>query len=119
MKGAGINPGPATYISLLNVYAEKGDIDSFKKVRALPQLLQIYFNWKEKVKTCLLLICLFVVFTSFCQTLDAAESSDCTLMDRDLMQVIFTLAKAGHQQHLPEVVDRLRHERGYIPGKEK
>lgn len=40
-------------------------------------------------------------------------------MDRDFMQVIFTLAKAGHQQHLPEVVDRLRHERGYIPGKKE
>lgn len=37
-------------------------------------------------------------------------------MDRDMMQVIFTLAKAGHQQHIPEIVDRLRHERGYIPG---
>uniref|UniRef100_H3CPU5 Uncharacterized protein n=1 Tax=Tetraodon nigroviridis TaxID=99883 RepID=H3CPU5_TETNG len=79
MKGAGIDPGPDTYISLLNVYAEKGDMDSFKK------------------------------------TLEAAESSDCTLMDRDFMQVIFTLAKAGHQQHLPEVIDRLRHERGYVP----
>lgn len=32
MKGAGIDPGPDTYISLLNVYAEKGDMDSFKKV---------------------------------------------------------------------------------------
>lgn len=61
-------------------------------------------------------VLLSVVMASFCQTLEAAESSDCTLMDRDLMQVIFTLAKAGHQQHLPEVVDRLRHERGYVPG---
>lgn len=40
-------------------------------------------------------------------------------MDRDFMQVIFSLAKAGQQQHLPEVVERLRHERGYVPGKNK
>ncbi|KAK7902075.1 hypothetical protein WMY93_018844 [Mugilogobius chulae] len=48
-------------------------------------------------------------------TLEAAESADCSLMDRDLMQVIFTLAKAGHHQHTSELVERMRHERGYIP----
>lgn len=32
MKGAGIEPGPDTYLSLLNVYAEKGDIDKIKEV---------------------------------------------------------------------------------------
>nr|XP_046257799.1 leucine-rich PPR motif-containing protein, mitochondrial [Scatophagus argus] len=49
------------------------------------------------------------------QTLEAAESADCSLMDRDLMQVIFTLAKAGHQEHIPEIVGRLRHQIGYVP----
>lgn len=39
MKGAGIDPGPDTYISLLNVHAEKGDMDSLNKVCALPQLV--------------------------------------------------------------------------------
>lgn len=32
MKGAGIEPGPDTYLSLLNVYAEKGDIAKIKQV---------------------------------------------------------------------------------------
>lgn len=32
------------------------------------------------------------------------------------MQVVFALAKAGHHQHIPEICERLRHERGYIPG---
>lgn len=49
------------------------------------------------------------------KTLEAAESADCSLMDRDIMQVIFTLAKAGQQQHIPEMMERLRHERGYVP----
>ncbi|TMS04728.1 Leucine-rich PPR motif-containing protein, mitochondrial [Larimichthys crocea] len=49
------------------------------------------------------------------KTLEAAEAADCSLMDRDLMQIIFTMAKAGHQQHVPELVERLRHERGYVP----
>ncbi len=37
-------------------------------------------------------------------------------MDRDLMQVVFSLTKAGHQQYVPEIVERMRHERGYVPG---
>ena len=32
MRGAGIEPGPDTYVALMNVYAEKGDMDSLKKV---------------------------------------------------------------------------------------
>lgn len=52
----------------------------------------------------------------FVKTLEAAEGADCSLMDRDIMQVVFALAKAGHHQHVPEISERLRHERGYIPG---
>uniref|UniRef100_A0A3B5M2R1 Leucine-rich pentatricopeptide repeat containing n=1 Tax=Xiphophorus couchianus TaxID=32473 RepID=A0A3B5M2R1_9TELE len=79
MRGAGVEPSPDTYVTLLNAYGEKGDLESMKK------------------------------------TLEAAESADCSLMDRDIMQVILTLAKAGQQQHIPEMIERLRHERGYIP----
>lgn len=32
MRMAGVEPGPDTYLSLLNAYAEKGDADSIKKV---------------------------------------------------------------------------------------
>lgn len=38
MRGAGIEPGPDTYVSLLNAYAEKGDQDSLQKVWASPPL---------------------------------------------------------------------------------
>lgn len=44
------------------------------------------------------------------------ENADILLMDRDLMQVVFSLTKAGHQQYVPEIVERMRHERGYVPG---
>uniref|UniRef100_A0A671LI17 Leucine-rich PPR motif-containing protein, mitochondrial-like n=1 Tax=Sinocyclocheilus anshuiensis TaxID=1608454 RepID=A0A671LI17_9TELE len=79
MKGAGIEPGPDTYLSLLNVYAEKGDFAKMK------------------------------------QTLEMVENADIHLMDRDLMQVVFSLTKAGHQQYVPEIVERMHHERGYVP----
>lgn len=32
MKQAGIEPGPDTYLALLNAHAEKGDIDHVKQV---------------------------------------------------------------------------------------
>ncbi|KAM3863077.1 LOW QUALITY PROTEIN: leucine-rich PPR motif-containing protein, mitochondrial [Diretmus argenteus] len=49
------------------------------------------------------------------KTLEVVESSDCALMDRDMMEVIFSLAKAGHNQHVPEMLERMRYERGYVP----
>ncbi|KAG7334238.1 hypothetical protein KOW79_002645 [Hemibagrus wyckioides] len=49
------------------------------------------------------------------ETMDTAQSKDVSLMDRDLMQVVFSLAKAGHQQYVPEIVECMRHERGYVP----
>ncbi|XP_051504192.1 leucine-rich PPR motif-containing protein, mitochondrial-like [Myxocyprinus asiaticus] len=49
------------------------------------------------------------------QTLETVENADIHLMDRDLMQVIFSLTKAGHQQFVPEIVERMHHERGYVP----
>ena len=32
MRGAGIEPGPDTYVALLTAYAEKGDITSIRQV---------------------------------------------------------------------------------------
>uniref|UniRef100_A0A1A7XIN2 Leucine-rich PPR-motif containing n=1 Tax=Iconisemion striatum TaxID=60296 RepID=A0A1A7XIN2_9TELE len=49
------------------------------------------------------------------KTLEEAEGADCSLIDRDIMQVIFTLAKNGQQQHIPMFMERLRHERGFVP----
>uniref|UniRef100_A0A4W4ESK6 PROP1-like PPR domain-containing protein n=1 Tax=Electrophorus electricus TaxID=8005 RepID=A0A4W4ESK6_ELEEL len=42
------------------------------------------------------------------ETLNQVENTDISLMDRDLMQVVFTLTVAGHQQHVPEVLEHLR-----------
>ena len=32
MRGAGIEPGPDSYVALLTAYAEKGDIENIRKV---------------------------------------------------------------------------------------
>lgn len=44
MQGAGIEPGPDTYVSLLNVYAEKGDMENLKKVCVFIQVLVELFS---------------------------------------------------------------------------
>ncbi|XP_051275059.1 leucine-rich PPR motif-containing protein, mitochondrial [Dicentrarchus labrax] len=49
--------------------------------------------------------------TSLKETLEKTH----TLMDRDILQIIFTLAKAGHHQFVPEMIKCLKLERGYIP----
>uniref|UniRef100_A0A4W4ET76 PROP1-like PPR domain-containing protein n=1 Tax=Electrophorus electricus TaxID=8005 RepID=A0A4W4ET76_ELEEL len=49
------------------------------------------------------------------ETLNQVENTDISLMDRDLMQVVFTLTVAGHQQHVPEVLEHLRHDGGFVP----
>ncbi|OXB77950.1 UNVERIFIED_CONTAM: hypothetical protein H355_003173, partial [Colinus virginianus] len=79
MRMAGVEPGPDTYLSLLNVYAEKGDADSIKK------------------------------------TLDEVEKTEGYFMDRVLMQVIFSLAKAGYPQYIEDIKGRIRFEKELIP----
>uniref|UniRef100_A0A4W3H1D8 Leucine-rich PPR motif-containing protein, mitochondrial n=1 Tax=Callorhinchus milii TaxID=7868 RepID=A0A4W3H1D8_CALMI len=49
------------------------------------------------------------------QTLEKVEKTDASLMDRDLMQIIFSLAKSGYPQYVQNIVERMRHDRGYIP----
>ena len=38
MKGAGIEPGPDTYVALMTAYADKGDIEKIKQVRGACRL---------------------------------------------------------------------------------
>uniref|UniRef100_A0A670K214 Leucine rich pentatricopeptide repeat containing n=1 Tax=Podarcis muralis TaxID=64176 RepID=A0A670K214_PODMU len=79
MRDAGIEPGPDTYVALLNAYAEKGDMSKIEEI------------------------------------LGNIEKTDACLLDKDLMDIIFTLAKAGHPQHVQNILEKMRHDRGYIP----
>ncbi|KAJ0066997.1 hypothetical protein NL108_006252 [Boleophthalmus pectinirostris] len=114
MKSKDLPITEAVFNSLVTGHARAGDIESAKNILTVMRnagiepgpdtyvsLLNAYAQNgdMENVKA----------------TLEAAENADCSLMDRDLMQVIFTLAKAGHHQHTPEMIERMRHERGYIP----
>lgn len=57
MHGAGIEPGPDTYVSLLNAYAENGDLENMKKVCALivcsATWLKVYVHLSVQLLNCL------------------------------------------------------------------
>uniref|UniRef100_A0A671YFQ0 Leucine rich pentatricopeptide repeat containing n=1 Tax=Sparus aurata TaxID=8175 RepID=A0A671YFQ0_SPAAU len=104
----------AVFNSLVTGHACSGDIESAKNILAVmkgagiepgPDTYTALLNaYAEKGD-----------LDSMKATLETAANADCSLMDRDLMQVIYTLAKAGHQQHIPELTEHLRQERGFVP----
>ncbi|XP_015265641.1 PREDICTED: leucine-rich PPR motif-containing protein, mitochondrial [Gekko japonicus] len=49
------------------------------------------------------------------ETLEKIEKADNYLLDRDLMDIIFTLAKAGYPQYVQNILEKMRYDRGYIP----
>uniref|UniRef100_A0A3P9M7R0 Leucine-rich pentatricopeptide repeat containing n=1 Tax=Oryzias latipes TaxID=8090 RepID=A0A3P9M7R0_ORYLA len=114
MKSKDLPITEAVFSSLVTGHARAGDMESAKNI--LPVMRGAGIEPTPDTYVSLL--------TAYAEkgdldglkmTLEAAESADCSLMDRDIMQVIFTLAKAGHQELIPEMVERLRHERGYVP----
>ncbi|KAF7252301.1 Leucine-rich PPR motif-containing protein, mitochondrial [Varanus komodoensis] len=49
------------------------------------------------------------------EILGSIEKADTFLLDRDLMEIIFTLAKAGYPQYVQNILERMRYDRAYIP----
>ncbi|KAI7805611.1 leucine-rich PPR motif-containing protein, mitochondrial [Triplophysa rosa] len=114
MKSKDLPITEAVFNSLVTGHARAGDMDSSESILTVMKgagiepgpdtylsLLNVYAEKGDidKIK----------------ETLVTVENADIHLMDRDLMQVVFSLTKAGHQQYMPEIVERMRHERGYVP----
>ncbi|XP_074079043.1 leucine-rich PPR motif-containing protein, mitochondrial [Macrotis lagotis] len=49
------------------------------------------------------------------QTLEMMDKTDNYLMDRDLMQIVFSFSKAGYPQYVSEILERMKYERRFIP----
>ncbi|KAM4730439.1 leucine-rich PPR motif-containing protein, mitochondrial [Anableps anableps] len=114
MKSKDLPITEAVFSSLVTGHARAGDIESAANILSVMRGAGV----EPSPDTYVTLLNAYAEkgdLESMKKTLEAAESADCSLMDRDIMQVIFTLAKAGQQQHIPEMIERLRHERGYIP----
>uniref|UniRef100_A0A8C3GC14 Leucine rich pentatricopeptide repeat containing n=2 Tax=Cyclopterus lumpus TaxID=8103 RepID=A0A8C3GC14_CYCLU len=114
MKSKDLPITEAVFNSLVTGHARAGDIESAKNILSVMQGAGI----EPGPDTYISLLNAYAEkgdLDSLKKTLEVAESADSSLMDRDIMQVIFTLAKAGHQQHIQDMIERLRHERGYVP----
>ncbi|XP_077438416.1 leucine-rich PPR motif-containing protein, mitochondrial [Vanacampus margaritifer] len=114
MKSKDLPITEAVFNALITGHARAGDIESAKNI--LSVMMEAGIEWGPD--TFVSLLNAYAEkgdMDSLKKTLEEAENADCSLMDRDILDVIFTLAKAGHKQHIPEMVERLRHERGYVP----
>ncbi|XP_033956567.1 LOW QUALITY PROTEIN: leucine-rich PPR motif-containing protein, mitochondrial [Pseudochaenichthys georgianus] len=114
MKSKDLPITEAVFNSLVTGHAQAGDIESAKTILTVMKGAGI----EPGPDTYVALLNAYAEkgdLDNLKKTIEAAESAECSLMDRDLMPVIFTLAKAGHEEHIPHMVERLRHERGYVP----
>ncbi|XP_076016482.1 leucine-rich PPR motif-containing protein, mitochondrial [Genypterus blacodes] len=114
MKSKDLPVTEAVFNSLVTGHARAGDLESAENILLVMKAAGI----EPGPDTFVSLISAYAEkgdMENLKKTMEAADSADCSLMDRDLMQVIFTLVKAGHQQHVPEMTERMRHERGFVP----
>lgn len=114
MKSKDLPITEAVFNSLVTGHARSGDIESAKNILTVMRGAGI----EPGPDTYVSLLNAYAEkgdLESLKKTLEEAESADYSLMDRDIMQVIFTSAKAGHHELVPAMVQRLRHERGYVP----
>ncbi|OCT77649.1 hypothetical protein XELAEV_18028741mg [Xenopus laevis] len=97
-----------TYQRLIAAYCNEGDIEGaskilcFMKNKDLPITEAVFNTLKGDIN-------------SIKQTFENVEKHDGSLTDRDLMQVIWSLTKAGYPRYVPDIIERVRYDRGYIP----
>ncbi|GLD63944.1 leucine-rich PPR motif-containing protein, mitochondrial [Lates japonicus] len=114
MKGKDLPITEAVFNALVTGHARAGDIEGAKNILPVMRGAGI----EPGPDTYVSLLNAYAEkgdLDSLKKTMEEAESADCSLMDKDIMQIILTLSKAGHHQHVPEMVERLRHERGFVP----
>ncbi|KAG7228533.1 hypothetical protein INR49_007707 [Caranx melampygus] len=114
MKSKDLPITEAVFNSLVTGHARAGDMESAKNILSVMRGAGI----EPGPDTYVSLLTAYAEkgdMDSVKKTMEAAESADCGLTDRDIMQVIFALAKAGHHQHTPQMVEYLKQERGYMP----
>lgn len=114
MKSKDLPITEAVFNSLVTGHARAGDIESAKNILSVMRGAGI----EPGPDTYVSLLNAYAEkgdLDGLTKTMEEAESADCGLMDRDIMQVVFSLARAGHHQHIPVMTERLKLDRGYIP----
>ncbi|NXF05077.1 LPPRC protein, partial [Smithornis capensis] len=114
MKNKDLPITEAVFSSLVKGHARSGDMKSAENMLPVMRMAGV----EPGVDTYLSLLNVYAEkgdADSIKKTLEEVEKTEGYLMDRVLMQVIFSLAKAGYPQYIEDVKQRIRFERGLIP----
>ncbi|NXI06121.1 LPPRC protein, partial [Pachycephala philippinensis] len=114
MKSKDLPITEAVFSSLVKGHARSGDMKSAENILSVMRMAGV----EPGADTYLSLLNVYAEkgdADSIKKTLEQVEKTEGYLMDRILMQVIFSLAKAGYPQHIEEIKGRIRFERELIP----
>ncbi|NWR50451.1 LPPRC protein, partial [Regulus satrapa] len=114
MKSKDLPITEAVFSSLVKGHARSGDMKSAENILSVMRMAGV----EPGPDTYLSLLNVYAEkgdADSIKKTLEQVEKTENYLMDRILMQVIFSLAKAGYPQHIEDIKGRIRFERDLIP----
>uniref|UniRef100_A0AAY4D2B9 Leucine-rich PPR motif-containing protein, mitochondrial n=1 Tax=Denticeps clupeoides TaxID=299321 RepID=A0AAY4D2B9_9TELE len=101
MKSKDLPITEAVFNSLVSGHAHAGDMGSAEGILSVMKGAGI----EPGPDTYLALLSAYAEKGDIAKIKLTVDNTDTSLMDRDLMQVVFSLAKAGYEQHVPEVVE--------------
>ncbi|XP_030303207.1 leucine-rich PPR motif-containing protein, mitochondrial [Calypte anna] len=114
MKSKDLPITEAVFSSLVKGHARSGDMKSAENILSVMRMAGV----EPGPDTYLSLLSVYAEkgdADSIKKTLQDVEETEGYLMDRVLMQVIFSLAKAGYPQYIEDIKERIRFERELIP----
>ncbi|XP_061331497.1 leucine-rich PPR motif-containing protein, mitochondrial isoform X1 [Pezoporus flaviventris] len=114
MKNKDLPITEAVFSSLVKGHARSGDIKSAENILSVMRMAGV----EPGPDTYLSLLNVYAEkgdADSMKKTLEQIEKTEGYLMDRVLMQVIFSLAKAGYPQYIEDIKERIRFEKELIP----
>ncbi|CAH2254796.1 leucine-rich PPR motif-containing, mitochondrial [Pelobates cultripes] len=114
MKSKDLPITEAVFNNLVTGHARAGDMESAKNILNVMQSAGI----EPGPDTQLALLTAYAEkgdIESIKETLGKVEKNEGNLTDRDLMQVVWSLAKAGYPQYVPDVLEHMRFDRSYKP----
>ncbi|KAF4798685.1 Leucine-rich PPR motif-containing protein, mitochondrial [Turdus rufiventris] len=120
MEEANVKPNRVTYQRLIAAYCNEGDIEGARDMKSAENILSVMrmAGVEPGPDTYLSLLNVYAEkgdTDSIKKTLEQVEKTEGYFMDRILMQVIFSLAKAGYPQHIEDIKGRIRFEKDVIP----
>ncbi|XP_068014960.1 leucine-rich PPR motif-containing protein, mitochondrial isoform X2 [Melanerpes formicivorus] len=114
MKNKDLPVTEAVFSSLVKGHARSGDIKSAENILSVMRMAGV----EPGPDTYLSLLSVYAEkgdIDSIKKTLEEVEKTQGYHMDRILMQVIFSLVKAGYPQYIEDIKERIRFERELIP----